>query len=397
MVCMRVLLTTKRGAGHFGPLTAFAHAFRRAGAEVLVAAPRSADAMVRAEALPIWPFDDAPEHERDAIFATVRQLPEAERGPHVVAEVFVRLDARAALPGVLEACRRWRPDVVMSEISEVAGPLVAEALGLPAVCVGIFQQAKGEWVMAAGDALPAIDGLRAELGLAPDPEGERAASLPYVTLVPPALEDPAAPRARAAWRFREAQDETRGRRSAPWARGEEPLVYVTFGSVAPTMEFFPDMYRAAIDALSDLPVEVLVTVGRDRDPADLGALPTNVHAERWVPQREVMPHAAAMVCHGGSGTVTMGLAASVPMAVMPLFGDQPYNAERIAAIGAGIALEGGPEAIAGLRDAVSRLLVDPAYRANAARAADEISALPTVDVAPAVVRELIADRMTAMV
>jgi hypothetical protein len=46
---------------------------------------------------------------------------------------------------------------------------------------------------------------------------------------------------------------------------------------------------------------------------------------------------------------------------------------------------------------VSRLLVDPADAANAARVADEMRALPTVDVAPAIVRELVADRMTAIV
>jgi UDP:flavonoid glycosyltransferase YjiC (YdhE family) len=99
-----------------------------------------------------------------------------------------------------------------------------------------------------------------------------------------------------------------------------------------------------------------------------------------------------MVCHGGSGTVTMGLAAGVPMAVVPLFADQPDNARRVAAIGAGLALEGGPEAVGGLADAVSKLIVDPAYRANARAVADEMRALPAVDAAPAIVRELVTDR-----
>jgi UDP:flavonoid glycosyltransferase YjiC (YdhE family) len=401
MVCMRVLLTTKRGAGHLGPLIPFAHALRRAGAEVLVAAPRSAREMVRAEGLPVWLFDDAPEEERDAAFAALWSQPEEARGPYVFAEVFIRLDARAALPGMLDLGHRWRPDVVMSEMSELAGPLVAESIGVPAICVGIFQQSKAEWVMGTSRVISAIDGLRAELGLGTDPEGERLFSTPYFTLVPAALEEPDAPVLRGAWRFREAEAdaelEAKGRSSAAWARAEQPLVYVTFGSVVPTMELFPGMYRAAIEALGDLPVQVLVTVGRDRDPADLGPLPANVHAERWVRQRDVMSHAAAMVCHGGSGTVTMGLAAGVPMAVVPLFADQPYNAQSIAAIGAGIALEGGADAVAGLGDTVSRLLVDPAYAANAARVADHMRALPTVDVAPAIVRELVADRMPAIV
>jgi hypothetical protein len=33
---MRILLTTTRGAGHFGPLVPFAEAFRRAGDEILL-------------------------------------------------------------------------------------------------------------------------------------------------------------------------------------------------------------------------------------------------------------------------------------------------------------------------------------------------------------------------
>jgi UDP:flavonoid glycosyltransferase YjiC (YdhE family) len=390
-------MTTKRGAGHFGPLIPFARAFRRAGDTVLVAAPHSAAQMVRAEGFSAWLFDDAPEHERDAIFAITQQLPEAERGPHVFSEAFIRLDARAAMPGVRDVCRRWNPDVVVSEISELAGPLVAEALGIPTVCVGIFQQGKGDEVARTSRVMRAIDELRAELGLANDPDGERFLSAPYFTLVPEALEDPATPGSRSAWRFHDLDSPYAGAHTDRFAGDERPLVYLTFGSVAPTMDFFPDVFRGAIDSFSALPVRVLVTVGRDRDPAELGPAPANVQVERWVPQREVMPHAAAMVCHGGSGTVTMGLAAGVPMAVVPLFADQPYNAERVAAIGAGIAIEGGPQGVSRLGDAVSKLLVDPAYRANAERVADEMRAQPSVDAAPAIARALLEDRPLAMI
>ena len=95
-------------------------------------------------------------------------------------------------------------------------------------------------------------------------------------------------------------------------------MYLTLGSVAPAMGYFPALYRAAIDALADLPVRLLVTTGKTADPVDLGPLPANVHAERWVPQAQVMPGAAAMVCHGGFGTVRAALAAGVPLAVRPL-------------------------------------------------------------------------------
>jgi UDP:flavonoid glycosyltransferase YjiC (YdhE family) len=387
-------MTTKRGAGHFGPLIPFARAFQRAGDTVLVAAPRSAVAMVRAEGLSAWLFDEAPEAERDAVFDAAWQLPEEERGPHVFSDAFIRLDARAAVPDMLDVCRRWRPDVVVCEVTEFAGQLIAEALGIPAVSVGIFQQGKGDLVASTPSVMRAIDELRAELGLPNDTDGERLLGAPYFTLVPEALEDPTAPMQRSAWRFRDIEQPYDGAR---FVGDDRPLVYVTFGSVAPTMDFFPGVYRGAIDAFSALPVRVVVTVGRDRDPVELGPLPDNVRAERWIPQRELMPHVAAMVCHGGSGTVTMGLVAGVPMAVVPLFADQPYNAERIAALGAGIALEGGPSAVTGLGDAVSKLLVDPAYRANAQRVAEEVAELPSVDAAPSLVREIVAERPLAAI
>jgi UDP:flavonoid glycosyltransferase YjiC (YdhE family) len=391
---MRVLMTTKAGAGHLGPLIPFARAFQRAGADVLVAAPREAAAMVRAEGLSLWAFDDPPAEERAAIFAEVRDQP-SDAGQHgrVAGDIFARIDARAAYPGVLAACRAWGPDVVISEITEFAGPLAAEVVGVPSVCVGISQQGKEERVTSV--VVAAVGELREHFGLAPDPAGERLLHRPYFTLMPDALEDPATPALGHAQRFREARPAVRRHLLYGGPVDGRPLVYVTFGSAAPSMEFFPGLYRAVIDALAGLPVRLLVTVGRDRDPAGLGLLPENVRAERWVPQAELMPHVAAMVCHGGSGTLTMGLAAGVPMAVLPLFADQPWNAERVDALGAGIHLEGGPEAVNGLREAVVRLTGDPGYRATAQRIAAEMRALPPVDAAVGVVRGLLIERRLA--
>jgi UDP:flavonoid glycosyltransferase YjiC (YdhE family) len=106
-----------------------------------------------------------------------------------------------------------------------------------------------------------------------------------------------------------------------------------------------------------------------------------VHVARWVPQADVMPHAAAIVSHGGSGTLTAGLAAGVPMAVLPLFADQPHNARRVTELGAGIAVDHAAE----LTDAVRRLIAEPSYRAAAQRVAADICELPTVDAAARIV------------
>src|ERR671919_762157 len=100
---MRILLTTTRDAGHFGPLVPFAEAFRRAGDEILFATVRSATGMVEAAGFPVAAVGAAPEDERRAVMAVARELPENDARRLVVAELFARVDARAAYPGVLAA------------------------------------------------------------------------------------------------------------------------------------------------------------------------------------------------------------------------------------------------------------------------------------------------------
>ena len=227
-----------------------------------------------------------------------------------------------------------------------------------------------------------LDRHRKRLGLRPDPDGDRIHASPYLTVIPEALEDPDDRGPEHCLRFREPVAPAR---PLPdwWDGDDRPLVYVTYGSVTPTLPQFPGLFRATVDALGDLPARVLFTVGVDVDLEPLWPVPPNFHVERWVPQATVMPHAAAMVGHGGAGSTRMALAAGVPSVVVPGFADQPRNARRVDELGAGIGLED----VAGLRDAVQRLLDEPSYRSAAERVAREVAQLPPVSEAPDALRE----------
>jgi MGT family glycosyltransferase len=147
--------------------------------------------------------------------------------------------------------------------------------------------------------------------------------------------------------------------------------------VTPTLPSFPEQFRAAAAALGELPVRALFTVGIEVDVESLGPVPPNVRVERWIPQEAVMPHAAIMIGHGGAGSTRMALAAGVPSVIVPGFADQFRNAERVAALGAG--LEATTD---DLVSAVRRLLAEPSYREAAERVAAEVARLPLVDEAP---------------
>jgi UDP:flavonoid glycosyltransferase YjiC (YdhE family) len=373
---MRILMTSVGASGHVLPLVPFARALERSGHEVLVAAQRAQGPKVERTGLAFAPFDDPPEELWKPLIAEIGALGWEEAGDRIVAEMFGTIDVRAALPGLLGLVERWQPDVVVRESCEFAGALAAERHGIPHARVVLGSSSVEDYLLER--ATPAIDALRAELGFAPDPDGRALRDALYMTMAPESLEPLGHAPAAGIHRFR---DERRPARPAPG--GGDPLVYVSFGTVAGGK--LTDIHRIAIDALAGLRVRVLVTTGDAFPAGDLGPLPSNVQVESWVDEDEVLPHAAVMVAHGGYGSTLRALTHGVPQVVVPLFAaDQWLNGRTVAALGAGVALEDSRAAFdvpgQGVRDAlpgaVMRMIERPAHRRQARRVSSEIAALP---------------------
>jgi hypothetical protein len=377
---MRILLSTRGSAGHVLPLAPFGQAARRAGHDVLVVAQRQHAANVDRTGLSFALVDEAPPETWMPLLGSFARLGIDEANAKVIGEYFARIDTAATLPGVRELVATWRPDLILRESWEYASALVAELNAIPIVRVGLGLAEMEEESIAL--VTPALDAQRAELGLTADPAGDRLRETPFFTMVPALLDDASGASSQVR-RFRQAEPVLDAGTSAPlpdwWSGSTDPLVYLSFGSVAGAahMPYFPALYRMAIDALAPLPVRVLVTIGDGCDPAALGELPANVHVECWIPQDAVLPHAALTVSHGGYGSTRGALAHGVPMVVLPLFSmDQWANAAAVARAGAGIALGADrdvrlvmdlPDArtLEGLRPAVEALLHDEATRRRA--------------------------------
>ncbi|RFU42697.1 glycosyltransferase, partial [Actinomadura logoneensis] len=105
-----------------------------------------------------------------------------------------------------------------------------------------------------------------------------------------------------------------------------PPVYVGFGSMVPK-----DARLTGLTVRTALRLAGLRGVVQgDPDTSD-----DDVLAVRDVPHTWLFPRMAAVVHHGGAGTTAAGLRAGVPSVVTPFFGDQPYWADRVTALGAG--------------------------------------------------------------
>ena len=356
-------MTTMKGEGHMRPLLPFADGFRERGHEVMIAIPESATGLVLDAGHEAWALPQAPAEVADAVFARTRTATPDEANAIVIGDLFAGTYARAALPGVMAAVAEWQPDVLVHETCEFAAALVGERAALPTVRVAVHMASLEHYIAryAAAD----VDALRGVLKIDRDRAGERLSAEPSITLTPPALDghvreghyrEPAAP----------LHDPP-----GDWGDDRRPLVYVSFGTVAPQSGAYPEAYRDAIEQLSSLDVRVLLNTGR-RDPAELGPLPAGVHAERWVREASVLPYVAAMVSHAGAGSVRTALAAGVPMALAPRFGDQPLNARAVETAGAGLVVE-HPDRIG---DTVRALLSNPAYAGVATAIAAEVDRLP---------------------
>ena len=108
---------------------------------------------------------------------------------------------------------------------------------------------------------------------------------------------------------------------------------------------------AAIEALRDEPVRVIVTLA---DAHGVGELPQapNVRIERFVAHGPVLQHAAAVICHSGMGIVQKAIAARVPIVAVPFGRDQPEVGRRIAESGTGVLVKHKDLSAARLKSAV---------------------------------------------
>ena len=159
----------------------------------------------------------------------------------------------------------------------------------------------------------------------------------------------------------------------PAASGD--AVYLTLGTVFNAES--GDLLARALAGVREVGLPVVVTTGRQVDPAELGRQPPHVRVQRWIPQEELLPWCRAVVSQGGSGIALAALAHGLPSVLLPIGADQPHTADVLAELGAGVVLDpltATPDEIAG---AVLRVLDDPGYAVAARRVRQEILELPS--------------------
>ena len=183
----------------------------------------------------------------------------------------------------------------------------------------------------------------------------------YVDTCPPSLQSPEIASVAAVQRLRPAAAEVPDADPPEWLDrlDSAAIVYLTMGTV---WNRNLDIFRTVIEAVRDEDIALIVTVGRQNDPASLGPQPDNVLVHRYIPQGVLLPRCDAVITHGGAGTTLGALAFGVPLLLLPQGADQYANAERVVAAGAGRQLLRDELSVDAVRDSVRAVLDDASYR-----------------------------------
>ncbi|MCB9727192.1 MAG: glycosyltransferase [Deltaproteobacteria bacterium] len=365
----RYLFVVPPLTGHINPTVSIAAALERRGHEVAwVAHPGAARPLLPPGAR-IFELDDRiPTELRDEMAARGR----ANRGlaafKFLWEEFFLPL-AHAMLPGVEAAIAEFDPALLIVDQQAMAGGLAARRLGRRYATLASTSAGVTEWLAELPLVHEWLDErqaqLQREVGLEPVPHPDRSPDLVIICSAPAlAGEDVDWP---AHYRFIGPSIAARADATPfPWERLDPSLrgVLVSLGTV--NAERGEKFYRAAVSALSELPVQAVFAA-----PPDLvGPVPEHFIVQPWVPQLQLLPHLSAVVGHGGHNTTVEALSFGLPLVLAPIRDDQPVVARQVELAGAGLRVRFGRVDAKALKSAVSAVLDEPSYREAAARIRD---------------------------
>jgi len=315
-----------------------------------------------ARRFPFWPSDVPPEGLLRFYFT------------HTATQVA----APATLVDLVAVVRSWRPDVVVHDPAEFAGPIAAAWAGIPGVNHGWGPLLPLEEYHLAGEM---VAPLWKRIGVEPATPGGMFDHL-YIDICPPGLQTAEVGDLDAHQALRPLPVHLRlGRHPdevgplPPWVQHLDalPLVYATLGTV---FNNTPGLFAAIAEGLGDLEVNAVLAVGLDGDPAAVAGPPTRIHVEGYVPQSLVLPRCHVVICHGGAGTILAAMDAGVPVLCLPVGLDQFHNARRCEAAGVGRWLARSEVGPAAIRREIRILLGEPNYQLRARDLQGEVRSMP---------------------
>lgn len=153
------------------------------------------------------------------------------------------------------------------------------------------------------------------------------------------------------------------------ATGEAPLVF-TLGSAAVLAA--GDFYEVSAQAAVELGMRAVLLIGSDPRNKPKQKLPDSICVAEYAPYSKLFSSASVVVHQGGVGTTAQCLNAGKPMLIMPYSHDQPDNARRMKRIGVAKVIQKAKYTPQKVTRKVRKILDDPEIARTARVVAEEL-------------------------
>ncbi|ALB47071.1 macrolide family glycosyltransferase [Clostridium beijerinckii] len=150
---------------------------------------------------------------------------------------------------------------------------------------------------------------------------------------------------------------------------ENKVIYISLGTIFNnSIEF----YECCFKAFCNMNVKVIMSVGRKIDISIFKNIPSNFIVRNYVPQLEVLKYADVFITHGGMNSTNEGLYFNIPLILIPQSVDQPFVANRVAELSAGIVIEKNRITPEALNKCVAEILSDDNFKINSEKIGESL-------------------------
>ena len=371
---MRVLFTSCSAYGHVNPMLPLARAAQRDGHEVAFATGAELAPEVERCGFDTWLV--APSRaESDTSFRAANPhldaLPPQQRLQVTMSGVFVDAAAKRAVE-LIPRAQQWKPDIVVHELTELAGALAAAHVGAHHVVHGVGLRPPRLWwklLYGAGFAQLCRTWQVPELA-------ENITAATYLDICPPSLHTGDA----LAWphtlTLRPAAGEPVAGQRLPQAMAALPYPQTAHLTLGTIFNEAPGVLETAIAGLCELPMNLVVTSRPGTDPSQFGPQPPHMLIEPYIPHTLLLPRCHLVASQGGAGIMLSAVAHGLPQLILPQGADQFLNATTCQSAGAALTLAGEDFSADAVAIAAKRLITEPRFQIAARGIQAEIDAMP---------------------
>lgn len=399
----RILVTTHPHEGHLNPTFSISHQLVAQGHEVIYLDHPLIKKLIAQQGFPSVPFRFLRPGDISLLWHKYRV--EHSQGVEEMRNAILLFTTRLVVQTrfIRQLIARHHPDLILNDVFHYGSALAAESVSLPWVdcwTAGVMHPQANPYLLPTSPAQVEVlaqlfdqrwSEARRSLGLPEDAPGAFLRPSPWLQLytsceaIDPSLPDlgPTAICVGPCAANRQAPDTS----AIPnrWLEAPMPLIYVSLGT------FFshrPDFIRRIVDAATGQPYRLLVSTPL-AGKRGFTALPDNVLLYKRVAQTSLLPQCALFVTHGGNNSVQEAMQAGIPMLVVPIAGEQIYNAERVRWLGLGERANIDDTDSQQLSSLIQAMLTKPDYRQVAEGIARKLACYNGPQVAAQLIQRLL--------